>query len=102
MITDHKLQTPDPDMTDSKMDEVKDDRKLKGKTNFISWKREFERAAKVNDIFEYLTGEEVVLFHVPRAAECGSLAGYTFVRSDTDAKAQETPRSSFDYSPTPR
>ena len=47
-------------MTDSKMDEVKDDRKLKGKTNFISWKREFERAAKANDIFEYLTGEEVV------------------------------------------
>jgi hypothetical protein len=47
-------------MTDSKMDEVKHDRKLKGKTNFISWKREFERAAKANDIFEYLTGEEVV------------------------------------------
>src|SRR4051812_121966 len=47
-------------MTDSKMDEVKDDRKLKGKTNFISWKREFERAAKANDIFDYLIGEEVV------------------------------------------
>jgi hypothetical protein len=47
-------------MTDSKMDEVKDDRKLKGKTNFIGWKREFERAAKANDIFEYLSGEEAV------------------------------------------
>ena len=47
-------------MTDSKMDEVKADRKLKGKTNFIGWKREFERAAKANDILEYLTGEEVV------------------------------------------
>ncbi|KAH7063247.1 hypothetical protein B0J12DRAFT_642078 [Macrophomina phaseolina] len=47
-------------MTDSKMDEVKDDRKLKGKTNFVSWKREFERAAKANDILEYLTGEEIV------------------------------------------
>ncbi|KAK4067059.1 hypothetical protein Purlil1_13929 [Purpureocillium lilacinum] len=44
----------------SKMDEVKDDRKLKGKTNFVSWKREFERAAKTTDIFEYLTGEETV------------------------------------------
>ncbi|KAJ5460957.1 uncharacterized protein N7458_002509 [Penicillium daleae] len=42
------------------MDEVKADRKLKGKVNFISWKREFERAAKANDTFEYLTGEEVV------------------------------------------
>jgi hypothetical protein len=42
------------------MDEVKDDRKLKGKTNFIGWKREFERAAKANDILEYLTGDEVV------------------------------------------
>jgi len=47
-------------MTESKLDEVKDDRKLKGKTNFVSWKREFERAAKANDIFEYLTGEEIV------------------------------------------
>ncbi|KFZ24291.1 hypothetical protein V502_01231 [Pseudogymnoascus sp. VKM F-4520 (FW-2644)] len=47
-------------MTDSKMDEVKDGRKLKGKTNFVGWKREFERAAKANDILEYLTGEEVV------------------------------------------
>jgi len=48
------------DMTDSKLDEVKDDRKLKGKTNFVSWKREFERVSKADDIFEYLTGEEVV------------------------------------------
>jgi hypothetical protein len=47
-------------MTDSKLDEVTDDRKLKGKSNFVSWKREFERASKTNDIFEYLTGEEVV------------------------------------------
>lgn len=47
-------------MTDSKMDEVKTDRKLKGKANFVSWKREFERAAKTHDILEYLTGEEVV------------------------------------------
>jgi hypothetical protein len=42
-------------MTDSKMDEVKDDRKLRGKTNFIGWKREFERSAKANDILEYLS-----------------------------------------------
>jgi hypothetical protein len=42
------------------MDEVKADHQLKGKTNFVSWKREFERAAKANDTFEYLTGEEVV------------------------------------------
>ena len=49
-----------PVMTESRMDDVKDDRKLRGKTNFVSWKRDFERAAKVNDILEYLTGEEVV------------------------------------------
>jgi hypothetical protein len=47
-------------MTDSRMDDVKEDHKLKGKTNFVSWKREFERAAKANDIFEYLTSKEVV------------------------------------------
>jgi len=47
-------------MTDSKLDEVKDNRKLKGKTNFVSWKRDFERASKANDTFEYLIGEEVV------------------------------------------
>ncbi|GJN66062.1 hypothetical protein PLICBS_000078 [Purpureocillium lilacinum] len=48
------------DTTKSKMDEVKDDRKLKGKINFVSWKREFERAARAADIFEYLIGEETV------------------------------------------
>lgn len=42
------------------MDEVKTDRQLKGKNNFVSWKREFERVAKTNDTIEYLTGEEVV------------------------------------------
>ncbi|KAJ5474101.1 hypothetical protein N7475_003667 [Penicillium sp. IBT 31633x] len=42
------------------MDEVKPDRRLKGKSNFISWKREFERAARANDVLEFLTGEEVV------------------------------------------
>lgn len=42
------------------MDEVKGDPKLKGKTNFIGWKREFERADKANDVLEYLIGEEVV------------------------------------------
>lgn len=42
------------------MDEVTADRKLKGNTNFASWKREFERAAKANDTLKYLTGEEVV------------------------------------------
>ena len=64
MVNDHRLRpqtlTQIPDMTESRMDEVKDDRKLQGKTNFVSWKREFERAAKANDILEYLTGEEVV------------------------------------------
>lgn len=47
-------------MTDSRMDPVKEDRKLRGKTNFVSWKREFERAARANEILDYLTGEEVV------------------------------------------
>jgi hypothetical protein len=42
------------------MDEVKPNRQLKGKTNFISWKREFERAARANDTLEFLAGEEVV------------------------------------------
>lgn len=42
------------------MDQVKDDRKLKNKTNYVSWKREFERAAKTNDVLEYLTGEDAI------------------------------------------
>jgi hypothetical protein len=42
------------------MDEVKSERKLKGKTNFVSWKREFERVARRNDILEYLIGGEIV------------------------------------------
>ena len=42
------------------MDDVKADRKLNGKTNFMDWKREFKSAAKINAIFEYLTSEGVV------------------------------------------
>jgi hypothetical protein len=57
VVSDHRPRTQTPDMTDSKMEEVN---KLKGKTNLISWKREFERTAKANDTFEYLNGEEVV------------------------------------------
>jgi hypothetical protein len=53
--SDPRLGPRPPDMTDSKMDQVKDDRKLKGKTNFIDWKCEFECAAKANDILEYLS-----------------------------------------------
>ena len=62
MVSDHRpqTQTPDPDVTDSKMDEVKDDHKLKGKTNFISGKHEFDHVAEANDILEYLTGDKVV------------------------------------------
>jgi hypothetical protein len=44
-------------MTDSKVDEVN---KLKRKTNFISWKREFECTAKANNTFKYFNSEEVV------------------------------------------
>jgi hypothetical protein len=44
-------------MTNSKIDEVN---KLKGLTNFINWKREFERVTKPNDTLEYLNGTEVV------------------------------------------
>jgi hypothetical protein len=47
-------------MTNSKIDKVKDDRKFTSKTNFVSWKRKFERTAKANNILEYLTSEEVV------------------------------------------
>jgi hypothetical protein len=60
VVNDHRPQNQTTDMINSKLDEVKDDRKLKGKSNFVSWKREFERASKINNIFEYLTGEEVV------------------------------------------
>ncbi|KAJ5704349.1 hypothetical protein N7536_000038 [Penicillium majusculum] len=42
------------------MNEAEPDRQLKDKTNFISWKREFERAARANNVLEFLTGEEVV------------------------------------------
>jgi hypothetical protein len=47
-------------MTDTKMS-VPLDRQLKGKANFISWKRHFERAAKALDVLDLLTGKEEVL-----------------------------------------
>lgn len=37
------------------------DRQLKGKANFISWKRHFERAAKALDILNLLTGKKEIL-----------------------------------------
>jgi hypothetical protein len=47
-------------MTDTKM-EVSSDRLLKGKANFVTWKREFERAAKAQDVLDLLTGDEDIL-----------------------------------------
>ncbi|KAJ5109551.1 hypothetical protein N7532_002196 [Penicillium argentinense] len=72
------------------MDEVKADRKLKGKINFISWKREFERAAKANDTFEYLTGEEVVP-PKPRKEDYFTKTGEAEIRRSTRTKKISTP-----------
>jgi hypothetical protein len=47
-------------MTDTKM-KASSDRLLKGKTNFVTWKREFERAAKAQDVLDLLTGDEDIL-----------------------------------------
>ena len=47
-------------MADSKM-AVSPDRQLKGKANFITWKREFERAAKAQDVLDLLIGEEDII-----------------------------------------
>lgn len=77
-------------MTNSEMDEVKADRKLKGKINFISWKREFERAAKANDTFEYLTGEEVVL-PKPRKEDYLAKPGDADIHRSTQTKKISTP-----------
>ena len=41
--------------------EVSSDRLLKGKANFVTWKREFERAAKAQDVLDLLTGDEDIL-----------------------------------------
>lgn len=71
------------------MDEVKADRKLKGKINFISWKREFERAAKANDTFEYLTGEEVVP-PKPRKEDYFAKPGDAEIRRSTRTKKIST------------
>src|SRR5277367_6682878 len=47
-------------MTDTKTG-VSQDCLLKGKANFITWKREFERAAKAQDVLDLLTGDEPIL-----------------------------------------
>jgi hypothetical protein len=47
-------------MADSKMD-VSPERRLRGKINFITWKREFEREAKAHDVLDLFTGEEEIL-----------------------------------------
>jgi hypothetical protein len=50
----------DTKMTDTKTG-VSQDCLLKGKANFITWKREFERAAKAQDVLDLLTGDEPIL-----------------------------------------
>jgi hypothetical protein len=47
-------------MTDTKA-RVSFDRQLQGKSNFISWTRDFERAAKAKDVFNLLNGDEKIL-----------------------------------------
>jgi hypothetical protein len=47
-------------MTDTKAG-VSSDRQLQGKSNFISWPRDFERAAKAKDVFNLLNGDEKIL-----------------------------------------
>src|SRR4051812_8526219 len=47
-------------MADAKMD-VSPDRRLRGKVNFITWKREFEREAKAHDVLDLFTGDEEIL-----------------------------------------
>jgi hypothetical protein len=47
-------------MADTKMI-VSPDRQLKGKTNFITWRRGFERAAKAQDVLDLLKGDEEIL-----------------------------------------
>ncbi|KAL4767085.1 hypothetical protein BDW60DRAFT_164319 [Aspergillus nidulans var. acristatus] len=83
---DRDIQFSAPDMTNSEMDEVKANRKL----NFISWKREFERAAKANDAFEYLTGEEVVPSK-PRKEDYFAKPGDADIRRSPQTKKISTP-----------
>lgn len=47
-------------MSDTKM-VVGPERQLKSKTNFITWRREFERAAKAQDVLDLLKGDEEIL-----------------------------------------
>ena len=47
-------------MADAKID-VSPDRRLRGKVNFVTWKRDFEREAKAYDVLDLFTGNEKVL-----------------------------------------
>jgi hypothetical protein len=39
-------------------DEPKPEQKVKGKNNFVTWQREFKRAARAKDVLKILDGEE--------------------------------------------
>ena len=41
--------------------EVRPDRRLRGKVNFITWRNEFWREAKAHDVLELFTGDEEIL-----------------------------------------
>ena len=64
----YKLDQSDPDprprpqqMADSAKMDVSQDRRLRGKVNFVSWKREFDREAKAYDVLDLLKGDEAII-----------------------------------------
>lgn len=56
-------------MTGSRMG-VSPEHRLRGKVNFITWKREFEREAKAHDVLDLFTGDEEILEKPPHDIVC--------------------------------
>jgi hypothetical protein len=48
------------------MMEISADQQLQGKSNFISWLRTFERAAKAKDVWKLLKGEGKIIKTEPQ------------------------------------
>jgi hypothetical protein len=48
-------------MADAKIPDISPDRRLRGKVNYVTWKREFDREAKAYDVLDLFTGDEEIL-----------------------------------------
>jgi hypothetical protein len=83
-------------MANSKVVEIGADQQLQGKSNFISWLRTFERAAKAKDVWKLLIGEEEIIKTEPQEEDYIIYLGGDIVTQGRTLRSTLTPPNTGD------